>query len=72
MRYTATVAGTILLALCSACLISQDATARPRGHYEGAGISMGAVLFAAEAAYRCGFTPPTITMRGRASVAVDP
>jgi hypothetical protein len=37
MRHTATLARTILLALCSACLISQDATARPRGHYEGRG-----------------------------------
>jgi hypothetical protein len=37
MPHTAAVAGTILLALCSACLTSQDATARPRGHHEGRG-----------------------------------
>jgi hypothetical protein len=33
---------------------------------------MGAVLFAAEAAYLCVSTRPTITMRGPASVAADP
>src|SRR5271165_528147 len=32
MPHKAAVAGTILLALCSACLTSEDATARPRGH----------------------------------------
>jgi hypothetical protein len=35
MPHTATVVGTILLTLCSACMISEDATARPRRHIDG-------------------------------------
>jgi hypothetical protein len=37
MPHTAAVAGTILLALSSACLNSEDAIARPRAHHEGRG-----------------------------------
>jgi hypothetical protein len=32
MSHNAAVAGAILLALCSACLTSEEATARPRSH----------------------------------------
>jgi hypothetical protein len=41
MPHNEAVAGTILLALCSACLISEDATARPRRHIDGRVIVCG-------------------------------
>ena len=44
----------------------------PAGMSGGTGISMGAVLFAAEAAYPCEFTPLITTMRGQACAAADP
>ena len=36
MPHNAAVAGTILLALCAACLTSEDVTARPRSHHAAA------------------------------------
>jgi hypothetical protein len=41
MPHNAAVAGTILLALCSTCLISEDATARSRRHIDGRPIVCG-------------------------------
>jgi hypothetical protein len=37
MSRNAAVTGTILLTLCSACLSSDDAAARPRGHVQWRG-----------------------------------
>jgi hypothetical protein len=41
MPHNAAVAGTILLALCSTCLISEDAIARSRRHIDGRPIVCG-------------------------------
>jgi hypothetical protein len=41
MPHIAAVAGTILFALCSACVISDDATARPRRTIDGRPIVCG-------------------------------
>jgi hypothetical protein len=41
MAHNAAIAGTILLALCSACMISEDATARPRRYIDGRPIVCG-------------------------------
>jgi hypothetical protein len=60
--------GTILLALYSACLTSEDATARPRMPPR-LGILTDAVSCAGRATYQCGCTPLIITLRGQAFVA---
>jgi hypothetical protein len=65
MPHNAALAGTILLALCSACVISEDATARPRGYIDGrrivcGGGSIPVRVYAAIA-----------TTRGRAFAAAD-
>jgi hypothetical protein len=41
MTHKAVVAGTILLALCFVCVISEDATARPRRYIDGRPIVCG-------------------------------
>jgi hypothetical protein len=71
MHRNAAIAGTILLAFSSVLVTSEGQQHDPAGTSMGAGISMGAELCAAEAAYPCEFTPPIITMRGRAFAAVD-
>jgi hypothetical protein len=71
MQHSAAIAGTILL-LCSTCLISEEAAARPRSdHVAALGHIDGRPSCAAGATYRCECTPPIITIRGQAFVAVD-
>jgi hypothetical protein len=41
MHHSTAVAGTILLALCSAFVTSEDAAARPRGYVDGRPIVCG-------------------------------
>jgi hypothetical protein len=65
MPHNATVAGTILLVVCSAFVTSEDAMARPRRQ------SMDAPSCAAGATFQYVYTPPIITIRDQAFVAVD-